>query len=245
MPCRTKMQVAVGGTMSRTSAEQIVLAGLRELPLELGVGVEVILDRALRGARDEDQASRRPPRALLRRRIESAACRRSAASLSATPWWRAGSACRGRQRGTRRFGYGAIDNLSVLREEMIPNAAHPCCGAVHDYRGARVRGAGPRTRAWASAGSTRRRRGIGDEDVRLVDLDDARADAFDSHQRFRRREVAVRLAIRDDRFRERRTDSRELAGELRRIGRVDVDGAGRSRQTRSRRTPARSRSEGS
>ena len=33
--------------MSRTSAEQVVLAGLGELTLELGVGVEMILDGAL------------------------------------------------------------------------------------------------------------------------------------------------------------------------------------------------------
>ena len=37
-------------------AEQIVLAGLGQLPLELGIGVEVILDGAFRRARDEHQA---------------------------------------------------------------------------------------------------------------------------------------------------------------------------------------------
>ena len=58
----------------------------------------------------------------------------------------------------------------------------------------------------------------------LVHLDDARADALDAHQRLGRREVAVRLAIRDDRLGERRADPRELARELRGIRRVDVDG---------------------
>ncbi len=37
-------------------AEQIVLAGLGQLPLELGIGVEMVLDGAFRRAGDEHQA---------------------------------------------------------------------------------------------------------------------------------------------------------------------------------------------
>ncbi len=36
--------------------QQVVLTGLGQLALELGIGVEVIFDRALRRARDEDEA---------------------------------------------------------------------------------------------------------------------------------------------------------------------------------------------
>ena len=49
------MHVALGGNDVADEREQVVLAGLGELPLELGIRVEVILDCALRGSRDEDQ----------------------------------------------------------------------------------------------------------------------------------------------------------------------------------------------
>ena len=96
---------------------------------------------------------------------------------------------------------------------MIPNACAAVvrCGSRHRV----TTGAGlARTRlAWPTA-STRGRCRIGDEDVRLVDLDDASADAFDAHQRFGRSEVAVGLPVRDDRLGESGPHSRELGRQV-------------------------------
>ena len=56
--------------MSRQRLQQVVLALRFELPLELGVGVEVIFDRALERAGDEHQPCGRPPRAPLPRVLD-------------------------------------------------------------------------------------------------------------------------------------------------------------------------------
>ena len=102
--------------------QQVVLTGLGELALELGIGVEVILDRALRRARDEDQPIRAgverffdgvldqrlvdDRQHLLRRRL-----RRRQKARSST---------RDRKHGCSNAWHRS---LSVTVPEMIPNAA--------------------------------------------------------------------------------------------------------------------------
>ena len=82
---------------------EVLLAAALEKRLELLRDVEVILDRVLAAAGDDDDVRDAGVAALPRRRTESSACRRAAASPSAAPWWRGESGCRGRRRGRRPY----------------------------------------------------------------------------------------------------------------------------------------------
>ena len=84
---------------SRSSS--LVLPGLLEVVLELEVAVEVVLERPLAAAGDDEDvvdAGRAPPP---RPRTGSPACRRPAASPWAAPSSPAGTGCRARPPGSR------------------------------------------------------------------------------------------------------------------------------------------------
>ena len=83
--------------------EQVVLAGLGELTLELGVGVEVILDRALRRAGDEHEPLGARGERLFHRVLNQRLVDDRQHLLRRCLGGRQESACRGQQPETRLF----------------------------------------------------------------------------------------------------------------------------------------------
>ncbi len=191
----------------------------------------MVLDRSLRGARDEHQVAPLRQRALPRPHIESAACRRSAASPSAMPSLPARIACHAPRRETRQYGSSAFTNHL---ERNIPLMIPELSGRVSPSDGAARIAAPPsaslRLRAQRlSSGSATRMFSRFISTIRVpMPFTRARASG-DSNLPFC-------CAIPNDRFRQSGADARQLGCKRGRVGRVDVH---RSRHRHPRKQASR------